>query len=175
MVELIDEAQKIASRARPGTVIEGAHILPGNGDGAAGRRVQKARNLEKRRFSGARWRDKGDDLALGYAQIDAAQHLDNASPLPKVTAEIGEAQYLARLVAGARPSCGRFSADGAGSGGAIGPALPLWPLITHSAAPRPDPCGRRGWPGTRLQAARAPARPPPLPPHPSTACQRESC
>src|SRR5690625_5190619 len=99
MMELIDEAQKVAPRTRPGAIVKGAHILAGNGDGAAGRSVEETSDLEKRRFSGARWRDKGHDLAAGHTQIDAAQYPDNAAPLPKITAKIGEAQYLARDIA----------------------------------------------------------------------------
>ena len=76
MVELINETNVIAADGSAFTVRKFGHIATCDADLACVRRIKQPGNMQKRRFSGARRGNKGDDFAFVDSQIGALQHGD---------------------------------------------------------------------------------------------------
>ena len=77
VVELEDEADVVARASAaswPPDELVDAHAA--DLDGAGGRRVEPADQVEQRRLAGARRSHQGQEVALGDVEVDALQHVD---------------------------------------------------------------------------------------------------
>ena len=76
VVELEDEPDVLRAPLRELAAAEGAHRHAVHFDGAAGRRVEAADQIEQRRLAGSRRSHQREEIALRNLQVHALEHVD---------------------------------------------------------------------------------------------------
>src|SRR3546814_13005617 len=110
-MELVYEAERVAPQAGPLPLPQPARRDPRHHDGAAVRALEKAGDVEERRFAGTRGADQRDELSRRDGKVDCPQDMQRPAALLEGAGDAGEAQRRLTHSAELRPERGARPAN----------------------------------------------------------------
>ena len=92
MMELVDEAQRVAAQPGAAVIVEAGRFLAMDADRAFEAAFEETDRLEQGRLARARRAEQRDDLARVDVEVDAAQHVDGDSALLEAAPEAADGE-----------------------------------------------------------------------------------